>query len=69
VATLTCRVKLVAERQPGVITEIKVARIERDAGANLAELGLRLEEAHRVLQVRAAILDNRFVSQTIRIAA
>ena len=39
--TLVWRVKLVAELQPGVTTEIEVARIERDADATLAELGLR----------------------------
>ena len=45
VTKLVWRVKLVAELQPGVTTETEVARIERDADANLAELGLRLEEA------------------------
>jgi hypothetical protein len=34
--------------QPGVTTETEVARIERDEEANLAELGLRLEEAKRL---------------------
>src|SRR3954454_20946032 len=42
------RVKLVAELQPGVTTETEVARIERDEAANLAELGLRLEEAKQL---------------------
>src|SRR3954454_14935262 len=42
------RVKLVAELQPGVTTETEVARIERDEQANLAELGLRLEEAKQL---------------------
>ena len=46
--TLVWRVKLVAELQPGVTTETEVARIERDADANLAELGLRLEEAKQL---------------------
>jgi hypothetical protein len=41
-------VKLVAELQPGVTTETEVARIERDEQANLAELGLRLEEAKQL---------------------
>ncbi len=45
---LVRRVKLVAELQPGVTTETEVARIERDADANLAELGLRLEEAKQL---------------------
>ena len=40
--------KLVAELQPGVTTETEVARIERDEQANLAELGLRLEEAKQL---------------------
>ena len=45
---LVWRVKLVAELQPGVTTETEVARIERDADANLTELGLRLEEAKQL---------------------
>jgi hypothetical protein len=48
VAKLVWRVKLVAELQPGVTTETKVARIERDDEASLAELGLRLEEAKQL---------------------
>jgi hypothetical protein len=48
VPKLVWRVKLVAELQPGVTTETEVARIERDADANLAELGLRLEEAKQL---------------------
>jgi hypothetical protein len=48
VAKLVWRVKLVAELQPGVTTETEVARIERDEKANLAELGLRLEEAKQL---------------------
>jgi hypothetical protein len=48
VAKLVWRVKLVAELQPGVTTETEVARIERDEQANLAELGLRLEEAKQL---------------------
>ena len=47
-AKLVWRVKLVAELQPGVTTETEVARIERDKEANLAELGLRLEEAKQL---------------------
>ena len=45
---LVWRVKLVAELEPGVTTETEVARIERDADATLAELGLRLEEAKQL---------------------
>jgi hypothetical protein len=48
VAKLVWRVKLVAERQPGVTTETEVARIERDEEASLAELGLRLAEAKQL---------------------
>jgi hypothetical protein len=48
VAKLVWRVKLVAELQPGVTTETEVARIERNAEATLAELGLRLEEAKQL---------------------
>jgi hypothetical protein len=48
VAKLVWRVKLVAELQPGVTTETEVARIEPDEEANLAELGLRLEEAKQL---------------------
>jgi hypothetical protein len=48
VVKLLWRVKLVAELQPGVTTETEVTRIERDEDANLAELGLRLEEAKQV---------------------
>ena len=47
-AKLVWRVKLVAELQPGVTTETEVARIERDEEANLAEPGLRLEEAKQL---------------------
>ena len=49
------RVKLVAEREPGVATETELAGIEREAQASLAGLGLRLDEAKRLtaaLQVR-----------------
>ena len=48
-AKLVWRVKLVAELQPGVTTETEVARIGRDADANLAELGLRLEKAKQLI--------------------
>ena len=47
-AKLVWRVKLVIELQPGVTTETEVARIERDKEGNLAELGLRLEEAKQL---------------------
>ena len=45
---LVWRVKLVAGLEPGVVTETEVARIERDEEANLADLGLRLDEAKRL---------------------
>jgi hypothetical protein len=48
VSKLVWRVKLVAELGPGVTTETEVARIERGEEADLAELGLRLEEAKRL---------------------
>jgi hypothetical protein len=41
-------VKLVAERQPGVTTDIELACIERDAQAGLADLGLSLAEAKQL---------------------
>ena len=47
-AKLVWRVKLVAERHPGVTTETELACIERDANVGLAELGLRLDEAKRL---------------------
>ena len=49
---LVWRVKLVAELQAGVTTEVEVARLERDEQAGVAELGLRLAEAK---QLTAAI--------------
>jgi len=48
VAKLVWRVKLVAELQAGVTTEVEVARFERDEQAGLAELGLRLAEAKQL---------------------
>ncbi len=47
-AKLVWRVKLVAELEPDVITETKLARIERDQQSSLAELGLRLDEAKQL---------------------
>ena len=47
-AKLVWRVKLVAELEPGVVTETELARIERDAQASVADLGLRLNEAKRL---------------------
>jgi len=48
VPKLVWRVKLVAELQAGVTTEVEVARLERDEQAGLAELGLRLAEAKQL---------------------
>jgi hypothetical protein len=48
VTKLRWRVKLVAERQPGVATETELTCIERDEQASLAELGLSLAEAKRL---------------------
>jgi hypothetical protein len=48
VPKLVWRVKLVAELRPGVTTETEVARMERDAEAGLADLGLRLDEAKQL---------------------
>jgi hypothetical protein len=52
VRKLVWHVNLVAELEPGVTTEVEVARLERDQQAGLAELGLRLAEAK---QLTAAI--------------
>ena len=45
---LVWRVKLVAELQPGVTTETEVACLERNEEADLADLGLRLDEVKRL---------------------
>ena len=45
---LRWRVKLVAEREPGVVTETELACIERNEQISLAELGLRLDKAKQV---------------------
>ena len=47
-AKLVWRVKLVAERRPGVTTETELACIERDEVVGLADLGLRLDETKRL---------------------
>ena len=46
---LLWRVKLVAERQPGVTIETELACIERDAQVGLADLGLSLAEAKQLM--------------------
>ena len=45
---LVWRVKLVAELEAGLTTEVEVARLERDEQASLADLGLRLAEAKQL---------------------
>ena len=45
---LLWRVRLVAERQPGVTIETELACIERDAQAGLANPGLSLAEAKQL---------------------
>ena len=47
-AKLVWRVKLVAEREPGVTTETELACIERDEQVSLTELGLMLAEAKQL---------------------
>ena len=42
------RVKLVAELESGLTTEVEIARLERDEQAGLADLGLRLAEAKQL---------------------
>ena len=42
------RVKLVAELEPGLTTEVEVARLECDEQASLADRGLRLTEAKQL---------------------
>jgi len=49
VPKLVWRVKLVAEFETGETTEVEVARLERDEQASLADLGLRLAEAKRLI--------------------
>ena len=48
VPKLVWRVKLVAELEPGLTTEVEVARLERDEQAGVADLGLRLAEAQQL---------------------
>jgi hypothetical protein len=48
VPKLVWRVKLVAELEPGLTTEVEVARLERDEQAGVADLGLRLAEAKQL---------------------
>jgi len=64
VPKLVWRVKLVAELQAGVTTEVEVARLERGEQAGLAELGLRLAEAK---QLTAALQAEMVSAQVTRV--
>jgi hypothetical protein len=66
VAKLVWRVKLVAERQPGVTTETELACIERPEQAALAELGLTLAEAK---QLTAALQAEVVLAQMAALSA
>ena len=48
VPKLVWRVKLLAELEPGLTTEVEIRRLERDEQAGLADLGLRLAEAKQL---------------------
>ncbi len=48
-ATQVWRVKLVAEFQAGMTTEVEVGRLERDEQASVAEFGLWLAEARQII--------------------
>jgi hypothetical protein len=62
VPNLVWRVELVAELEPGLTTEVEVARLERDEQAGLADLGLRLAEAK---QLTAALQAEMIPAQVI----
>ncbi len=47
-AKLVWQVKLVADLEPGVVTETELARIECDVQASVADLGLQPDEAKRL---------------------
>ena len=59
---LVWRVKLVAELQAGVTTEVEVGRFERDEQASVADLGLRLEEAKQLTAALQAEMVSRQVA-------
>ena len=61
-AKLVWRVKLVAELQAGVTTEMEVGRFERDEQASVADLGLRLEEAKQLTAALQAEMVSRQVA-------
>ena len=66
---LVCRVKLVAELQPGVTTETEVACLERGEEAGLADLGLRLAEAKQITAGRGQARSPRTHARGLRRAA
>ena len=53
-ATLVWRVKLIAERESGSVSETEVARIERDDFAVPETLGLTLDEGKRLMAATQA---------------
>ena len=61
-AKLVWRVKLVAELQARVTTEVEVGRFERDEQASVAYLGLRLEEAKQLTAALQAEMVSRQVA-------
>ena len=61
-AKLVWRVKLVAELQAGVTTEVEVGCFERDEQASVADLGLRLEEAKQLTAALQAEMVSRQVA-------
>jgi hypothetical protein len=63
-------VKLVAELRPGEVTETEVARIERDAQAGTADLGLRLTHIamrfEHALQAARGLADSHLSNEAVR---
>jgi hypothetical protein len=61
-AKLVWRVKLIAELEPGVISETEVARVERDDFAVSETLGLTLDEGKRLMATTQAEIVSAQVS-------
>ena len=53
-AKLVWRVKLVAELEPGIVSETEVARVERDDFAVAETLGLTLDEGKQLMAATQA---------------
>ena len=53
-AKLVWRVKLVAELEPGIVSETEVARVERDDFAVAETLGLTLDEGKHLMAATQA---------------